>query len=90
MAESRKAIHAYLTPTSHRVWHRIADEAGVSLSGLLEALAADMGADPPDRGGHPRWSKVLQEARRVDARRRRRSRYDPDEEIDLREPTTAA
>mgnify|MGYP006148772227 CR=1 FL=1 len=34
--------------------HTISEEAGVSLSGFLEALASDMRDNPPDAGGqHP-------------------------------------
>jgi len=46
MAEERRAIHAYLSAESHDVWQTIADEEGISLSGFLEALAADMGEQP--------------------------------------------
>jgi len=72
MAEERRAIHAYLTPESHELWHRVSEDAGVSLSGFLEALATDMGANPPDAGGHPRWDQIVKTARRIDAQRRRR------------------
>jgi hypothetical protein len=72
MSEDRKAIHAYLTLDSHDVWHDVAEEAGVSLSGFLEALAADMKEHPPAEGGHPRWSEVIRSARKIDATRRRR------------------
>lgn len=73
MAEERRAIHAYMTVESHETWHGVAEESGISLSGLLEALAADMREHPPDDGGHPRWNEVVKAARRVDAQRRRRS-----------------
>jgi hypothetical protein len=72
MAEERRAIHAYLTPESHELWHRVSEDAGVSLSGFLEAMATDMGANPPDTGGHPRWDQIVKAARRIDAQRRRR------------------
>jgi hypothetical protein len=74
MSEERRAIHAYLTAESHDTWHRVAEDAGVSLSGLLEALATDMAGKAPDNGGHPRWGEVVKSARRIDAQRRRRSR----------------
>ena len=74
MADERRAVHAYLSDGSHAVLHDLADTAGVSLSGLLEALAQDLGAHPPGRGGHPRWDEVVQRARKVDAGRRRRAR----------------
>jgi hypothetical protein len=72
MADERRAIHAYLTADSHEVWHRVSEEAGMSLSGFLEALALDMGANPPDEGGLARWSDIVKTARRIDAQRRRR------------------
>ncbi|MEZ5141082.1 MAG: hypothetical protein R2726_00980 [Acidimicrobiales bacterium] len=73
MAEERRAIHAYLTVGGHDVWHSTAEDAGVSLSGLLEAMAADFREHQPDEGGHPRWDEVVKAARRIDAQRRRRS-----------------
>jgi len=66
MAEERRAIHAYLTVESHEVWHTVSEEAGVSLSGFLEALATDMKENPPDAGGHPRWSDIIKSARKID------------------------
>jgi hypothetical protein len=36
---TRKAIHAYLSPEAHDGWHDFAAENGVSVSGLLEAIA---------------------------------------------------
>lgn len=74
MADERRAIHAYLTEESHNVWHELAEETGVSLSGFLEAIARDMQAHPPEKGGHPRWDEVVKGARRIDAQRRRRGR----------------
>jgi hypothetical protein len=74
MPDERRAIHAYLTAESHDVWHRVSEEAGVSLSGFLEALAGDMSQHPPERGGHPRWDDIVQDARRIDSQRRRRGR----------------
>ena len=41
MAETRKAIHAFLTPASHEAWHEFAAENGVSVSALIEAMAMD-------------------------------------------------
>ena len=76
MAEQRRALHAYLSDEAHETWHRIADEAGVTLSGLVEALAVDFATVPPDGTGdghgHPRWADVVRAARRIDAQRRRR------------------
>jgi hypothetical protein len=72
MPEERRAIHAYLTVESHEVWHTVSEEAGISLSGFLEALASDMREYPPDSGGHARWREIIRSARRIDAQRRRR------------------
>ena len=72
MPEERRAIHAYLTVESHEVWHTVSEEAGISLSGFLEALAADMREFPPEAGGHPRWREIIRSARKIDAQRRRR------------------
>jgi len=74
MSDDRRAIHAYLTAGSHDVWHTASEQAGVSLSGLLEAMADDMAAHPPAEGGHPRWGDVVGAARSIDAQRRRRGR----------------
>ena len=65
MSDDRKAIHAYLTVESHDVWHEVSEEAGVSLSGFLEALAADMKEHPPEAGGHPRWTDIIKSARKM-------------------------
>lgn len=73
MPEERRAVHAYLTVESHEVWHAVSEEAGISLSGFLEALATDMRENPPEDGGHPRWREVIRAARKIDAARRRRS-----------------
>ena len=72
MAEERRAIHAYLSVPSHDIWHTTAEEAGISLSGFLEALAADMKNHPPADGGHARWTDITRTARKIDAQRRRR------------------
>jgi hypothetical protein len=71
MPEERRAIHAYLTVDSHEMWHTVAEETGISLSGFLEALADDMREHPPEQG-HPRWAEIVKAARKTDAQRRRR------------------
>jgi hypothetical protein len=71
MPEERKAVHAYLEPESHKVWHTVSEEEGISLSGFLEALAIDMSEFPPEQN-HPRWREIIRTARRIDAQRRRR------------------
>ena len=80
MADSRKAIHAFLSPDSHEAWHEFAAEHGVSVSGLIEAIALDW-ADRRDSsdGGSDDFDlaevdALSRQARRIDASRRRRSR----------------
>jgi hypothetical protein len=80
MADSRKAIHAFLSPDSHEAWHEFAAEHGVSVSGLIEAIALDW-ADRSQSGNGGSVDYDLAEvdalsrqARRIDASRRRRSR----------------
>lgn len=71
---TRKAIHAYLTNEAHDSWHDFAAENGVSVSGLLEAIAQDW-ADKLKSGKASKETEALiKEARRVDAVRRRRGR----------------
>lgn len=75
----RKAIHAYLSPEAHDIWHDYAEEEGVSVSGLLEVMATDLLALDPEtndsqlsvRNALPRITKA---ARKLDAKRRRRGR----------------
>ena len=63
----RKALHAYMSDEAHETWHEYAARMGVSVSGLLEALA-DQGA----LDSFAEASEVVQDARRVDTDRRRR------------------
>lgn len=75
MADARKAIHAYLTPEAHDRWHDFAAEQGVSVSGLLEAIARDW-KEQLDRGADvpAEVEQLAKTARKIDAARRRRQR----------------
>jgi len=75
MADPRRAIHAYLTPEAHDRWHDFAAEQGVSVSGLLEAIALDW-KDQLDRGDDlpEAVERLAKSARKIDASRRRRQR----------------
>lgn len=68
-ANDRKALHAYMSDEAHETWHDYAARMGISVSGLLEALA-DQGA----LDTFAESSEVVQNARRVDTDRRRRRR----------------
>jgi hypothetical protein len=75
LADSRKAIHAFLTPDSHEAWHEFAADNGVSVSGLIEAMALDW-ADRKNGDDYElaEVDALSRQARRIDAQRRRRSR----------------
>lgn len=77
MAE-RQALHAYLSEQAHAAWQAFAEENGVSVTGLLEALGVELGSEidaAPDKDatelGEARkaWVKT---GRKIDATRRRR------------------
>ncbi len=73
MAETRRALHSYLTDPAFDAWHDYATEAGVSVSGLLEAIGrqlAEVAATGTDMSEHQ--PDLLKAARRIDAANRRR------------------
>jgi hypothetical protein len=75
MAETRKAIHAFLTPEAHEAWHEFAAENGVSVSALIEAMAMDWQDRRNGEGFDlPEVDELARSARRIDAKRRRRAR----------------
>jgi hypothetical protein len=69
----RRALHCYLDPETHDILIRFADDNGVSLTGLVEAIAHDLQTEMKKKGGpvkaRQEWVDV---ARKVDALRRRR------------------
>lgn len=72
----RKALHAYVSDAAHDQWHSFAAEQGVSVSAVLEALAAELDARPPSSMAPmgERLEAVVRAARKIDAQRRRRTR----------------
>lgn len=69
----RQAIHAFVSEEVFEAWHSYSEIHGVTVSGLIEAqgLAICEALENGSEGGYrPDW---IQEARRVDARRRRRN-----------------
>lgn len=66
MAESRKALHAYVSDAAHEQWHGFAAENGVSVSAVLEVFGSELTSS----GG--RYLDVVTAARGIDAARRRR------------------
>jgi hypothetical protein len=75
MAAERRALHAYLSPEAHDAWHDFAAEQGVSVSGMLEAYGLEL-VDVVTKGDKPRKDQqaLVDAARKIDAKRRRRRR----------------
>lgn len=74
MADPRKAVHAFLTPESHEAWHEFAADNGVSVSGLIEAMALDWSdRTEGDEYDLAEVEALSRPARRIDAQRRRRA-----------------
>jgi hypothetical protein len=72
----RQALHAYLSEQAHQAWQTFAEENGVSVTGLLEALGVTLSDEIDDAGdaaelGEDRKLWVKQ-GRKIDAQRRRR------------------
>ena len=74
--QGRKALHAYVSDVAHDRWHSFAAEQGVSVSAVLEAMAAELtaGAAEAQAPLSERLDAVVRAARRIDAQRRRRTR----------------
>ncbi len=74
-AQQRRALHAYLSEDAHERWHEFSAEHGVSLSAFLEALSGSL--EPTEGRGELSTADIFalanEQARRVDAERRRRS-----------------
>lgn len=70
------AIHAYLSQGAKRAWQQMAEDNGVSTTGLMEALGAEWAKAIAANGGEADGLHValVKAARRVDADRRRRGR----------------
>lgn len=74
--QGRKALHAYVSDAAHQRWHTFAAEQGVSVSAVLEAMAAELAGGAAEAGAPlaERLDAVVRAARKIDAERRRRSR----------------
>ena len=72
---TRFTLHAYLTEQAQQGWQLLAEENGVSVTGLLESLGIALMDEIKDAGNatavRQDWIK---QGRRVDADRRRRSK----------------
>jgi hypothetical protein len=71
MANQRSTVHAYLTEEAHAKWHGFAATNGVSVSALIEALAAELPEGEPSERQTVGLARLVVAARKVDAVRRR-------------------
>jgi len=69
-----RAVHAYLSDDAHAIWQEVSTEAGVSVSGLIEAMGIDLTRPGDERILTPDLAELVTRARAVDAARRRRTR----------------
>lgn len=65
---SKPSIHAYVSENAHAVWLAFSEEEGVSLTGLIEALAHRIEQDMSQK----EIDSWVKRARKIDAQRRRR------------------
>jgi hypothetical protein len=72
VAEVRHAVHAYLSERACSAWTSLAEENGVSKTGVLEAIGNELADELDGAGFSPEWDLRVREARRIDASRRRR------------------
>jgi hypothetical protein len=72
MAEQRQALHAYLSDESHAAWQAFAEENGVSVTGLLEALGLELSAEIEEAGDADIRQTWVKAGRKIDGIRRRR------------------
>jgi hypothetical protein len=71
-----KAIHAYLSPEAKDAWGQMAEDNGISITGLMEALGYQWADEIAANGGEADglYRPLIKAARKVDAERRRRGR----------------
>jgi hypothetical protein len=79
VAETRQALHAYLSDQAHNAWQTFAEENGVSVTGLLEALALDIAVEidkamANDGDATDIRQDLVKAGRKIDAARRRRGK----------------
>jgi hypothetical protein len=69
----RKVIHANVSDEAHEIWQSFADENGVSITGLIEAIGQGWSTAVGGGGDLTQLDPdLVQRARRVDVVRRRR------------------
>lgn len=68
-----RAVHAYLSDDAHATWLDVSMEYGVSVSGFIEAMGADLAKPTDERLLEPQLDALVGRARQIDATRRRRT-----------------
>jgi hypothetical protein len=68
----RQAIHAYLSDESFDAWRMLAEENGVSTTGILEAMGLILKAELAEFDATEIRQDLIKRARKIDAQRRRR------------------
>jgi len=68
----RRALHAFLSDDAHDSWQRVSAELGVSVSGMLEAMAVELTKPATESAFGDRVDTLVKSARKIDAERRRR------------------
>jgi uncharacterized protein YdbL (DUF1318 family) len=70
----RRAIHAYISDEAHDAYNTFAEENGISVTGLIQALAEQLAEELETGQADEVWKPTVKLARRIDATNRRRSR----------------
>lgn len=70
----RLAIHAYVSEEAFYAWRDFADEAGMSVTSVVEAIGQVIRDDPEDWDRIAEALNLIKKGRRIDADRRRRGR----------------
>lgn len=68
----RNAIHAYLSDDAREGWEVFSEEAGTSITALLEVLGCDLNHELSNQGIPAFRKEWIRLARKVDSRRRKR------------------
>jgi hypothetical protein len=74
MTQERQAIHAYLSEESFEAWRILAEENGVSVTGILEAMGLMLKAELAVSDATEIQREWVKAGRKIDAIRRRRGR----------------
>jgi len=74
MTQERQAIHAYLSDEAFEAWRILAEENGVSVTGVLEAMGLMLKAELAVADATDVQQEWIRAGRKIDAMRRRRGK----------------